>query len=141
VNERVRGIEPPVRLWSTSLFHRQNSPGKALQLALSRSHRIWFAQPTAGASFSLSAVVKNLRTKPITLTGRGSTLFLPPEVAGSEAPSLCTYYGYFTTEAGKKGFSYDTPMTIAGGDSYAIEWTLGTPSGGLLQQMQPEGVI
>ena len=49
------------------------------------------AQPTAGGSFSLSAVVKNLRTKPITLTGRGSTLFLPPEVAGSEAPSLCTY--------------------------------------------------
>ena len=42
---------------------------------------------------------------------------------------------------GREGFSYDTPMTIAGGDSYAIEWTLGTPSGGLLQQMQPEGVI
>ena len=114
---------------------QEKAPELSIAIEASRAH------PTAGGSFSLSAVVKNLRTKPITLTGRGSTLFLPPEVAGSETPRLCTYYGYFTTEAGKKGFSYDTPMTIAGGDSYAIEWTLGTPSGGLLQQMQPEGVI
>jgi hypothetical protein len=99
------------------------------------------AQPTAGGSFCLSAVVKNVGTKPITLTGKGSTLFVPPEIAGFEAPALCTYYGYFPTEAGKHDFSYDTPLTIAGGDDYTIEWTLGTPtSGGESQQAQP-GVI
>jgi len=58
------------------------------------------------------------------MTGNGSTLFLPPEVAGPEGPTLCTYFGWFSTEAGNSGFSYNTPITIAGGNDYTIEWTL-----------------
>jgi hypothetical protein len=117
------------------LPNQGEAPGLTITIEASR------AQPTAGGSFSLSGVVKNVSTKPITLTGKGSTLFLPPEVAGSESVNLCTYWGYFSTEAGKDDFSSDTPVTIAGGDAYTIEWnTLAQPTG-TAEPPIPSGVI
>lgn len=86
------------------------------------------AQPTVGGSFSLLATVKNLGAKPITFTGMKTTLFIPPEISGSEDPSLCTFYGYFTTEAGEPNFTYAYPVTIQPEDVYTVAWTLGTPT-------------
>lgn len=79
-------------------------------------------QPTVGSSFSLSAVIKNNLSKSITLTGRRTTLFLPPEITPGESP--IAWYAFFPTETNAAEYDYSSQLPIAPGDSYTIAWTM-----------------
>jgi len=86
------------------------------------------AQPTAGGTFSLSAVIKNIAAKPLVLTGKRTILNLPPEVAGSNIREECTQYGYFPTEAWDTQPAADKTVTIPPGDSYTVIWMATPPN-------------